>query len=270
MKKYITLCLLAFLVSAANAFAQSPRKTRRSTPRLNTSRPTDFDKFIGVWEFAPKYSVTKGYFKITEVQPRRFRFVQGFEYQGNITWAETTVNHADGIYLKPLNGKLAGQFTSPDFRATHGHDFTYRVTLSLESDDKLIYSVFIGAEAEIYPAAKVNDGEDTGEVAVPQGRAAASIPETLMIVPTGENAPEAIVRVLSATTISPGKQRVEFAGGPCRSQSNARPVYVVVSKETLAKGDLFFRVPVSSPAGGFALRRADSREAAQYASCQWR
>lgn len=97
-----------------------------------------------------------------------------------------------------------------------------------------------------------------------------SVPETLIIVPAGENAPESIVRVVSTKTIAPGKHRVNFAGGPCRSQSRAKLVYIVESKETLAKGALFFMVPVSSSAYGFALRRANSHEAAQYANCQWR
>ena len=163
MKTYVTLCLMTILLSTMNAFAQAPSKTRRSTPQPNISRPTDFGKFIGVWEFNPDYSMTKGYFKVTEEQPRRFKFMEGFEYQGRITWAETMVNHADGIYLKPLNGKLAGRFTSPNFRATHGHDITYRITLALESNGKLLYSVS-GLEPGSYHATKVNNGEDVGEV----------------------------------------------------------------------------------------------------------
>lgn len=109
--------------------------------------------------------------------------------------------------------------------------------------------------------------------ATPRGKKqATSVPGTFVIVPTGENAPEAIFRVLSTTTIAPGKHRVNVAGGPCRSQSRARLVYIIDSKETITKGDLFFTVPVGDliSRSGWALRRANSREAARYESCQWR
>jgi len=177
MKTYITWCLITILLSTMNAFAQPPGKTRRSTPQPNISRPTDFGKFIGTWEFDPDNSITKGYFKITEDQPRRFKFIEGFEYQGRITWAETMVNRADGIYLNPLNGKLGGRFTSPNFRATHGHDITYRLTLSLEPS-KLLYSVTSGLGSERYRATKVNNGDDRGEVVTSNGHPVISQPKT--------------------------------------------------------------------------------------------
>jgi hypothetical protein len=163
MKTYVTLCLMTILLSTMNAFAQAPSKTRRSTPQPNISRPVDFAEFVGMWEYAPD-SLQKMYFTVKEEQPGRFKFVEGFEYNGKITWAKTMVNHADGIYLKPLNGKLAGRFTSPNFRATHGHDITYRITLSLEPNGKLLYAVSSELEPERYHATKVNNGEDVGEV----------------------------------------------------------------------------------------------------------
>jgi hypothetical protein len=116
-------------------------------------------------------------------------------------------------------------------------------------------------------AAQQRKTKGTRSSTLAQARVATSVPETLKIVPAGENAPEAIIRVVSMTTIAPGKHRVNVAGGPCLSQPRTRLVYIVDTKETLAKGDLFFVVPVSS---GWALRRATSREAAQYANCRWR
>lgn len=271
MNAYVTLCLVLILLSTINAFTQAARKTRPSTQQPKISRPTDFGKFIGMWEYEPD-SLQKRYFKVKEEQPGRFKFTEGFEYQGRITWAETMLNNADGIYLKPLNGKLTGRFTSPNFRPTHGHDITYRITLSLEPNGNLLYSVSSGLQPERYHATKVNNGEDTSEVAVSQPRADTSAPKTLVIVQAGENAPESIIRVVSTTTIAVGKHRVTVAGGPCRSQSRTRLAYIIDTKEAVAKGDLFFIVPVDDPfsGGGWALRRANSREAAQYESCQWR
>lgn len=269
MNRCVTLCLMTILLSTINAFAQAHRKTRPSRQRPNISRSTDFGKFIGMWEYAPD-SLQKMYFTVKEEQPGRFKFVEGFEYNGKITWVGTMVNHADGIYLKPLNGKLTGRFTSPNFRATHGHDITYQITLSLEPNGNLLYSVSSELEPERYHAIKVNNGEDVGEGAVSQARVATSAPETIMIVPTGENAPESIIRVVSTTTISVWKHRVTVVGGPCRSQARTRFAYIIDTKETVAKGDLFFVVPFGDPFSGWALRRANSREAAQYESCQWR
>ena len=269
MNRCVTLCLMTILLSTINAFAQAPRKTRPSRQQPKISRSSDFGKFIGMWEYTPD-SLQKKYFTVKEEQPGRFKFVEGFEYNGKITWAGTMVNHADGIYLRPLNGKLTGRFISPNFRATHGHDITYRITLSLEPNGNLLYSVSSELEPERYHATKVNSVKDVGEVAVSQARVATSVTETITIVPTGENAPESIIRVVSMTTIAVGKHRVIVVGGPCRSQGRARFAYIIDTKETVAKGDLFFVVPVGEPFSGWALRRANSREAAQYESCEWR
>ncbi len=87
----------------------------------------------------------------------------------------------------------------------------------------------------------------------------------------GENAPESITRVLSVTTIAPGKHSVDFAGGPCLAQSKTRLNIIVDSTESLSVGDLFFMVPVSSsPTNPFALRRARPNEREQYDSWRWR
>jgi hypothetical protein len=119
-------------------------------------------------------------------------------------------------------------------------------------------------------AAQQRKTKGTRSSTLAQARADTSVPETIMIVPAGENAPESIIRVVSTTKIAVGKHRVTVVGGPCRSQSRTRFDYIIDTKETLAKGDLFFVVPVGDPFSGWALRRANSREAAQYANCQWR
>lgn len=90
------------------------------------------------------------------------------------------------------------------------------------------------------------------------------------VVQIGDNAPESIVRVLSSKDISPGKHQVTGAGGPCQSDSKSKSVFLIESSEMIKKGDVFFTVPASSAQGGWALRRANSKELAQYASCNWR
>ena len=93
---------------------------------------------------------------------------------------------------------------------------------------------------------------------------------TYTVVQTGENAPESIARVLSTKYISPGKHQVRGAGGPCQSDSKAKTVFEIESIEAIKKGDVFFIVPVSSTQSNWALRRANSKELAQYENCNWR
>jgi hypothetical protein len=118
----------------APASANKPAVSIEATP---TS--TAYDKFLGVWTYIEKPSNDKRCFKITKDQRGKFLFTDGFEWNDKITWAQTMVNDADGIFLKPLNGKLQGKFVSPDFRATHGHDFTYQITLQLQPNGSLLY-----------------------------------------------------------------------------------------------------------------------------------
>jgi hypothetical protein len=170
MKTYITLFFIAILLFATSAFAQS-KKTRRSISQPKISSSTDFDEFIGVWEYAPEYSTSKEKcFKVTKEQPQKFKFVEGFKYQGKITWTETMLSRGNAIYLKPLNGKLVGQFSSPNFRATHGYEFIYRITLSLEGGDKLLYSIS-GDLSEKNYANRLNNAEDTLEVVTSSNKA---------------------------------------------------------------------------------------------------
>ena len=154
MKIQIALPLTLVLLFAATNHAQSSRDGRRSGTRASTNTGTDFSHFIGTWEYSDESS-RKSYIQITEEQPGRFKFMQGFEYEGNISWAATMVNGADAIYLKPLRGKLVGRFVSPNFRATHGYDITYRITLSLQSNGQLLYSLSGDLAPETYYAIRI-------------------------------------------------------------------------------------------------------------------
>lgn len=138
MKTRIALCLTALLLCGTNGFSQSRRP--RSATGPNSLTPFNSGRFIGVWEYASE-PARKMYFKVTEQQAGRFKFVEGFEWQGNISWAGSMINYADGIYLKPSNSGLQGTFVSPNFRATHGHDIRYRITLTPQPNGQLVYSV---------------------------------------------------------------------------------------------------------------------------------
>ena len=96
--------------------------------------------------------------------------------------------------------------------------------------------------------------------------------ETYRVIHTGTNAPEALARVIQIKTISDGKHRVVFAGGPCQTQSKVHMTAIVLTREHLAINDLFFMVPssnditISSP---LALRRANAADQKSYATCKW-
>ena len=114
--------------------------------------------FCGTWEYEGKYE-GKAYLKIVKEGQERFRFSRGYKYEGKIVWQEPMLKNASGIYLKPSNGKLKGQFISGNFYATHGEDFTYKITLDLKSDNKLLYSVWssIRGETDTAEATKISN-----------------------------------------------------------------------------------------------------------------
>ena len=106
-------------------------------------------KICGIWQLT-----TEGnYLKIIKDERGRFKFSEGYKNEGysEIYWPETMLEYGDGIYLKPLDGKLIGKFVSYNFRATHGQPFTYNLTLELTSNNKLLYSV----------NSELGDGEST-------------------------------------------------------------------------------------------------------------
>lgn len=97
--------------------------------------------FCGKWEYNEEGS--KQYLKITHAGMGRFKLVEGIDSGGEIMWLdEIMIRNADGIYLRIINGKLIGRFVSANFRATHGHEFTYKITCELKSNGRLLYSVW--------------------------------------------------------------------------------------------------------------------------------
>jgi hypothetical protein len=93
------------------------------------------------------------YLRITKAGAGKFKLNIGSEYEGKITWSDegTVINNADAIYLRLMDGKLTGRFVSPNFYATHGMDFTYKLTCELKNDNELVFSVWCsirGGETE--------------------------------------------------------------------------------------------------------------------------
>ncbi len=124
-----------------------------SEPILAQERRPDACTFCGVWEYNEGGS--KRYLKITNAGMGKVKLIEGFESQGKISWHDyfmykgklsgfdgVMIRNADGIYLKPINGRLVGTFVSPNFYATHGAEFTYKITCTLQSNDQLLYSVW--------------------------------------------------------------------------------------------------------------------------------
>lgn len=171
---------------------------------------------------------------------------------------------ADG-YEQLLEG-VPAEDISPLGTSTNGYR-DIRVSMWAGSSDMV--AIVYRFDRSRYRDANVPPGRTASPKSKQQ---ATTAQETFVIVPTGENAPEAIVRVVSTTTVAPGRYRVVVAGGPCRSQSRIRSVYIIETEETVTRGDLFFVVPVGKnvSARGWALRRVTSGESAQYESCKWR
>lgn len=114
-------------------------------------------KFCGIWVYDD--SGHKNYLKVTQEGSDKFKFSCGYIYEGKIVWMTPYISNADGIYLKLVNGKMIGEFVSSNFYATHGMEFTYKITLDIKSKDKLLYSVFssIRGETDIREATKISD-----------------------------------------------------------------------------------------------------------------
>jgi len=59
-----------------------------------------------------------------------------------------------------MNGKLVASFVSPNFYATHGMDFTYRITSELKGGNEMLFSVWCsirGGETEKATYVKINE-----------------------------------------------------------------------------------------------------------------
>ena len=96
----------------------------------------DAAAFYGVWEYIEDGA--KRYLKITNAGMGKFRLNDSFlDLAGEIDWVD-----AEDIYLKIVNGRLTGRFVSANFRPTHGHDFTYKITCELKSSNRMTYSLW--------------------------------------------------------------------------------------------------------------------------------
>lgn len=159
--------------------ARRPAATR--TPRNARSQGSAADdcKFCGVWKAviggrlmgrrADDLAGRSGnpycgcdYLRITKAGLGKFKLDIGSEYKGKITWSDegVVINNADAIYLQPIGGKLTGRFVSPNFYATHGMDFTYKITCELKNDGELVFSVWCsirGGETERATYRKIDE-----------------------------------------------------------------------------------------------------------------
>ena len=127
----------------------------------------DTGAFVGTWRYHdPSYAPNAtNYLKISPAGSGRFKLVEGYQDQhtapyadrDGIYWTPAEIRKADGIYLRPVNRQLQGEFVSPNFRATHGRDMTYRMTLDLRPDGRLQYAVWssIRGETETLEASRV-------------------------------------------------------------------------------------------------------------------
>lgn len=138
----------------------SPKRNTNASPRTIMPVPKQYEKFLGVWTYSNDFN-EKHYLRITRDQQGRFQFDEGWnddpKVASKITWSRGVLmlTNADGIFLEPVKGRLQANFVSANFRATHGMDFTYRITLQFQPNGKLLYSLS-GDLQEKHTATKMN------------------------------------------------------------------------------------------------------------------
>ena len=91
-----------------------------------------------------------------------------FADKETIMWTKQNeyCNTGSPIKLSLAKGMLKGKFVAGCFRATHGFDFTYEVSVKLQADGKILYSVWSSADGkhgdtETYEAIRVGATEAT-------------------------------------------------------------------------------------------------------------
>jgi hypothetical protein len=123
-------------------------------------RSSDTCNFCGIWEYYDRESQSKYYLKINTAGAGRFRLIPGYTGVGSqIAWQDgeqsgLVISNADGIYLKPVMGKLVGSFVSMNFRATGGRESTYRITCELRPNGRMMYTVTSSGFTEKHEATK--------------------------------------------------------------------------------------------------------------------
>lgn len=117
----------------------------------------DMAKFCGVWEY--ERGGGKEYLRVVREGQDSFKLFQVDKDKGKFVLVETMLKNAKDIYLKPSKRKLQGKFVSSNFYPSHGGDVTYKITLEMKSDNKLLYSVWsdIRRVTDKFEATKVSD-----------------------------------------------------------------------------------------------------------------
>jgi len=100
--------------------------------------------FEGVW----RLTNSPTYLTIREEESGTFKFAESSQPVSDDTEFDAR--------LRSLEGRLEGTFTSYNFRATHGTEFDYTVTLTSRADGKVGYSVKSQLGSEMAEATRVS------------------------------------------------------------------------------------------------------------------
>lgn len=138
-----------FMSLANDAIATGNVLLRHSDNKIQIN----YEKYCGTWEYVN--SGDKYYLKISKIGSNKFKLVDGWSNEGKIEWTVPMIRNSNGIYLKPLKGKLWGKFVSSNFRPTHAEEFTYTIILSSISDNMIHYSVHFENNSEKYVATRI-------------------------------------------------------------------------------------------------------------------
>ncbi len=148
------------IVTGSILFEDTKKGWMGSNIELQSIKDLTSEKFCGVWEYDINNIGTKNYLKITKEKNGKYKLLVGYKYKGELIWTPAVIRNADGIYLQFQNGKLQGDFVSPNFYATHGQEFNFRITLDPIADNRMIYNIWCsirGGETEKREAIKISD-----------------------------------------------------------------------------------------------------------------
>jgi hypothetical protein len=155
--------MLVLFIAAPNKVEAQKKKTTKKANQKKVNQNANACSFCGVWKYVDnghQFQGDKVYLKISQAEGNKFKLVTGFvDGAGEVEWTEPIIEKANGIYLKMVGEKLIGKFISPNFYATHGNDFTFRITCSLSSNNKMNYSIWSsgGSKTEKFVATRVSN-----------------------------------------------------------------------------------------------------------------
>ncbi len=120
------------------------------------------DSLLGVWRYQAEYQQKPmNFLRITRVGSGKLKLEEGFmddySYKDQIFWLSPEIDNSEPIYLAPSRGAWKGSLKSPNFRPTHGRVFTYKLTLTPKTNDKVLYTVWCsirGGESETFEATR--------------------------------------------------------------------------------------------------------------------